>query len=100
MGRLLLSNARVLDGLEGEGCLSTSICMGFPPADTPVCGPAVLAYAAEPMRAQVAVDRLAAAFGSAEPHFAGRLWEPEAAVAHAMHADHEEAAYDRHTANH
>ncbi|MGE3739396.1 MAG: M81 family metallopeptidase [Geminicoccaceae bacterium] len=74
----------MLDALEGEGCLSASICMGFPPADTPVCGPAVLAYAAEPMRAQVAADRLAAAFSSAEPHFAGRLWAAEEAVAHAV----------------
>ena len=35
------------DELEAAGALSASICMGFPPADTPVCGPSVLAYAAE-----------------------------------------------------
>ena len=74
----------MLDALEAGGCLSVSICMGFPPADTPVCGPAVLAYAAEPARAEVAVERLVAAFARAEPGFAGRLWEPETAVAHAM----------------
>ena len=33
---------------------------------------------------QAAVDRLAAAFAAAEPRFAGRLWRPDEAVAHAM----------------
>ncbi|MFO1074408.1 MAG: M81 family metallopeptidase [Geminicoccaceae bacterium] len=63
---------------------SASICMGFPAADTPVCGPTVLAYAAEAGAAEAAADRLAAAFAAAERHFAGRLWSPADAVRTAM----------------
>lgn len=75
-----------LGELEATGVASASICMGFPPADTPVCGPAVMAYAADPTRAESAVESLVAAFIAAEPGFAGRLWSPETAVAHAMAA--------------
>ena len=78
----------LIDALERDGIASASICMGFPPADTPVCGPAVLAYATEQAAADRAVDRLAAAFAQAEPRFAGRLWRPEDAVAHARSVAH------------
>jgi microcystin degradation protein MlrC len=77
----------LLDGLEAEGVASASICMGFPAADTPVCGPAVLAYG-DPARAEAVVDRLVAAFVAAEARFAGRLWQPDEAVAHAMQVGH------------
>ena len=63
---------------------SASICMGFPAADTPVCGPAVLAYADSAASAEAAADRLATAFAAAERHFAGRLWPPAEAVRQAM----------------
>ena len=78
----------LIDALERDGIASASICMGFPPADTPVCGPAVLAYGTEQAAADRAVDRLAAAFAQAEPRFAGRLWRPEDAVAHARSVAH------------
>ena len=78
----------LIDALERDGIASASICMGFPPADTPVCGPAVLAYATEQAAADRAADRLAAAFAQAEPRFAGRLWRPEDAVAHARSVAH------------
>lgn len=78
----------LLDGLEAAGSALASICMGFPPADTPVCGPAVLAYADDAAQAAAAADLLAAAFDEAEPRFAGRLWRPDEAVAHAMAAGH------------
>jgi microcystin degradation protein MlrC len=75
----------LLEEVEGGGTvLSTSICMGFPAADTPVCGPSMLAYAAEVPTAEAAADRLAEAFCAAEPRFAGRLWSPWEAVHHAM----------------
>jgi microcystin degradation protein MlrC len=74
----------LLDGGESRGVLSASICMGFPAADTPVCGPSVLAYAPTAALAEAEADRLAAAFAAAEPRFAGRLWEAEAAVRHAQ----------------
>ena len=73
----------LVDELEGQGVASASICMGFPPADTPVCGPAVLAYAAERGAADAAADRLADAFAAAEPRFAGKLWDAAEAVAYA-----------------
>ncbi|HEX6016113.1 MAG TPA: M81 family metallopeptidase, partial [Geminicoccaceae bacterium] len=75
----------LLEEVEGEGTdLSASICMGFPAADTPVCGPSVLAYAAQARVAEAAADRLAGTFRAAEPRFAGRLWSPREAVEHAM----------------
>jgi microcystin degradation protein MlrC len=74
----------LLDEVEAAGAVSASICMGFPPADTLVCGPAVLAYASDPACAAAAVDRLADAFARAEPRFAGRLWRSDEAVAHVM----------------
>jgi microcystin degradation protein MlrC len=83
-GRTLFA---LLAETEAAGVASASICMGFPAADTRICGPSVLAYAAEGRVADAAVDRLAAAFSAAEPGFAGRLWEPEAAVAHAMRSN-------------
>jgi microcystin degradation protein MlrC len=77
----------LLDELAAaDGLVSASVCMGFPAADTPVCGPSVLAYAEDAVRAQGAVDRLADAFAAAEPRFAGRLWQPGEAVAHAVRA--------------
>ena len=52
-GRALYAH---LAAAEAEGALSASICMGFPAADTPVCGPSVLAYAAEAATAEAAVE--------------------------------------------
>ena len=74
----------LLADLEGQGVASASVCMGFPAADTPVCGPAVLAYAADEATAAAAADRVAVAFAATEPRFAGRLWAPADAVAHAL----------------
>jgi microcystin degradation protein MlrC len=76
----------LLAELEANGVASASICMGFPAADTPVCGPAVLAYAADAATADAAADRLAAAFDAAEPRFAGKLWDAADAVAYAKAA--------------
>ncbi len=73
----------MLDEAEAGGALSASICMGFPAADTPVCGPSVLAYAADPASAEAAAVTLAQAFGAAEPRFAGRLWRAAEAIEHA-----------------
>jgi microcystin degradation protein MlrC len=74
----------LLEEPEGGGTiLSASICTGFPAADTPACGPSVLAYAVQARAAEAAADRLAAAFRAAEPRFAGRLWSPREAVEHA-----------------
>ena len=76
----------LLPAVETGGVRSASICMGFPAADTPVCGPSVLSYAETPTLAAAAVAKLAGAFHAAEPRFAGRLWKPGDAVAHATRA--------------
>ena len=72
---------------EAQGALSASICMGFPAADTPVCGPSVLAYASDAAIAERTAAELAAAFSAAEDRFAGRLWTAADAVAHAVASD-------------
>lgn len=74
----------LLDEIEATDALSATICMGFPPADTPVCGPTIMAYAADQAAAEAAAARLAQAFAAAEPRFAGRLWRAADAVEHAM----------------
>jgi microcystin degradation protein MlrC len=74
----------LLDQVEAAGAVSASICMGFPAADTPVCGPTVLAYGETTSDAEAVAERLATAFAAAEPGFAGTLWQPEAAVRHAQ----------------
>ncbi len=73
---------RRLAELEGEACLS--FAMGFPPADVPECGPAVFAYGTDDAAVAAAVDGLAAEIEAAEADFAGTLWEPDAAVTHAI----------------
>jgi microcystin degradation protein MlrC len=74
----------LIDAVEADGALSASICMGFPAADTPAVGPAILAFAATAEGADAAADRLAQAYRAAEPRFHGRLWPPGEAVAHAV----------------
>jgi microcystin degradation protein MlrC len=74
----------LVDAIEAAGVASASACMGFPAADTPACGPSVLAYADDQVAADAAADRLAAAFAAAEPRFAGRFWTAEEAVARAI----------------
>lgn len=65
--------------LEGAATGSVSICMGFPAADVPCCGPAFLAYGDG---ADAAATELAAAYAAGEGSFAGRLWSPEDAIRH------------------
>ena len=76
----------MLGELEGGEVASASVCTGFPAADTPVCGPSVVAYGRDQAAADAAADRLAGAFRAAEPRFGGRLWTPEEAVRHAIEA--------------
>jgi microcystin degradation protein MlrC len=73
-----------LAALDAEaGVFSTSIAMGFPPADLAECGPAVLAYAADQAEADRAGKRLLQAFEARERDFAEKLWPPDEAVAYA-----------------
>ncbi len=78
------------DGLYGlletleRRLVSASFAMGFPPADIPACGPAVLAYAASRKIADAAADELAEAVVAAESSFHGTIHEPDEGVTRAM----------------
>lgn len=73
-----------LDGLESESVPSVSFATGFPAADFPECGPAVLAYGTTQAAADQAANALAKAVMGAESRFAGKLYMPDEAVLHAM----------------
>ena len=60
-----------------------SFAFGFPPADIAECGPVALAYAESQGDADRAADRLIALVNEAEPDFAGKVWQPDEAVAYA-----------------
>jgi microcystin degradation protein MlrC len=77
-GRALYVRARAL---EAEAGGPVSVAMGFPAADTECCGPSFFAYGPG---AEAAVAELERLYAASEPGFAGRLWDPAAAVAEAM----------------
>ena len=66
--------------LPDNPLLSADIAMGFPPADIPDCGPAVLAYAETQDLADAEVDQVARKFIAAEKEFDPRLMSAAAAV--------------------
>ncbi len=70
--------------LPDDPSLSADIAMGFPPADIPDCGPAILAYADTQDQAEAEVDRLAERFMEAEAEFDSRLISAAAAVEKAV----------------
>jgi microcystin degradation protein MlrC len=72
-----------LEGLEADTGASLSFAAGFPLADVPVCGPSVLAYAAEEKTAAEVADLLYEMIVAAEADFAGHLFEADEAVSHA-----------------
>ena len=63
--------------------VSASFTFGFPPADIAECGPAIVAYAADQADADRAADYLIDAVKASEAGFAGRVWQPDEAVAYA-----------------
>lgn len=72
---------RLVQELAQEGALVPQLCLGFPLADIADCGPALSVAGRDPAAVEAAADRLFAALQAAEPHFAGRLYTPEEAVA-------------------
>lgn len=66
------------------GVASASIFLGFPAADVPGCGPAVLAYGPDAAAVERFADRLAEALAAREADFAGQSHAPEDAVRLAM----------------
>jgi microcystin degradation protein MlrC len=73
-----------LENREVPDICSLSLTMGFPPGDTPECGPAVLAYGDTEAAAEAAADGLQAAVLAAEVRFAAPLLSPAEAVAAAL----------------
>jgi microcystin degradation protein MlrC len=75
---------RELADQEGKRHLaSASFTFGFPPADIAECGPAIVTYGADQAAADAAADYLIDAVKAAEAGFAGRVWQPDEAVAYA-----------------
>lgn len=74
-----------IETASGAGVSAISFATGFPMADIHEVGPAVFAYGRDRAATEAAADRLADAINSAEPNFAGRIWQPDEAVAEALH---------------
>jgi microcystin degradation protein MlrC len=72
-----------LAALETGGVWSASYLPGFPAADIADCGPTVLAYGATQADADRAADAVAADVAGHEAAFAGRIYQPDEAVAEA-----------------
>jgi len=75
-----------LEERERGAVRSVSLAGGFPLADTPDCGPAALAYAADGRSAAEAAEALADAVLAARGRFAAGFLSPEEAVARADRA--------------
>lgn len=73
-----------IETASGAGVSAISFATGFPMADIHEVGPAVFAYGRDRAATEAAADRLADAINSAEPNFAGRIWQPDEAVAEAL----------------
>ena len=74
----------LLARLETEHDCILSFTPGFPMADIPDCGMAVLGYGPDERRTQAAVAALGNAVADAEPDFRRELFDPSAAVLRAM----------------
>ena len=83
----LVEPARGIYGAVAEAeqgdVASASFAFGFPPADIVECGPAVVTYATTQSAADAAADRLLARVNAKEAAFAGKIWQPDEAVAYA-----------------
>jgi microcystin degradation protein MlrC len=73
-----------LPSAEGNGVLSVSFTPGFPAADFPECGPAVLAYARDTESASRAAEGLRAQVEAREPDFDYPVYAPEEGVRRAL----------------
>ncbi|WP_459618309.1 M81 family metallopeptidase [Bordetella sp. 2513F-2] len=74
-----------LEALERElGLASLSWTGGFPLADVPDCGQAVLAYGETSSQVEAAVQRYSQCVAEQETAFQQRIWDDAEAVAHVM----------------
>ena len=76
----------IYQALDDCGAVSADLCMGFPPADVPCCGPAVFAYGDTQRQADRAADLIERMMLDAEPRFALRLVDAAEAVQAAVRA--------------
>lgn len=65
---------------DGQGVASTSLFTGFPAADFPECGPAVIAYGRDANQVAAAADTMIASLRSAEREFSGKAYSPQQGV--------------------
>lgn len=75
---------RLLEQLETGPVASLSFAAGFPAADAADCGPSVFGYGTDQGAVDAAVERLADEILRREAEWAGRLYDPDEAVAAAM----------------
>ena len=75
---------RMVAELQTDAVVSTSFFCGFPAADTPDCGPSVLAYGETQAAADAAVARISQKIRAARLAYAGRAYEPLEAVREAQ----------------
>jgi microcystin degradation protein MlrC len=73
-----------LASLESEAVPTLSFAPGFPAADFPDCGPAVVAYGRTQVDADNAADAVCKLIIDQENAFDGRIFEPDEGVVHAM----------------
>lgn len=74
----------IYEMLEAADAVSADLCLGFPPADVPSCGPAVFAYGESPEQAERAASEIERAILDAEPQFNSRLIGAETAIQKAL----------------
>jgi microcystin degradation protein MlrC len=74
----------VLKGLENPAVPTLSLALGFPAADFPDCGPAIMAYGRTQADADAAADAVAKLVLDNETAFDGRIFEPDEGVRQAM----------------
>jgi microcystin degradation protein MlrC len=80
----LAEAAEALAGDRAHGVMDVSFAAGFPPADTPECGPSILAYGWDPAAVEAAARALRQRGIDGEKAFAAKLWRPGEAVAYAI----------------
>jgi microcystin degradation protein MlrC len=72
-----------MEAMAGAGLTAVSFAAGFPMADIREVGPTVFAYGRDRVATEAAVETIIQAIHAAEPDFAGRVWQPDEAVAEA-----------------
>ena len=72
------------DELEAGSVATISFTPGFPAADIEHCGPSVFAYATSQAEADAAADKLIGNIVGREAEWAGHVFSPAGAVAHAQ----------------